>query len=167
MLLGEPWYKKNDATHNYLTNTYTIELDIKYVLMAMEKKLFKTWRKKRLQKMKEQEKAKEKEAGVSEILVAPEQSIEEYAVEETDSKPRTVSLEERDDDMTTSITGEKKKNIILNVHALPREMCMCMHARKDSYTSTFDLFSFEPMEIMRRMCLHAGGVLINYYFHEA
>lgn len=58
MLLGEPWYKENSATQSYLTNTYTIERDTKYVLMAMENKLFQTWRKERLQKVKEQQEAK-------------------------------------------------------------------------------------------------------------
>ena len=45
MLLGEPWYKKNYATHDYWAKMYTVERGTKYVLMAMEKKLFKTWRK--------------------------------------------------------------------------------------------------------------------------
>ena len=65
-------------------------------------------------------------------------------------------------------SSQKKKNIMLDVHALPGEMCMSVHARKDYYTSTLDIFSsVEPMEISRRTCLHEQGVLINYYFHQA
>ena len=43
MLLGRPWYKENNVTHDYLANTYTVNRDKKYVLMSMEKKLFKAW----------------------------------------------------------------------------------------------------------------------------
>ena len=67
MLLGKRWSKINIATHDYLANTYTIERDTKYVLMAMEKNVFKTWRKERLQKMKEQEETK-KEAKATEFF---------------------------------------------------------------------------------------------------
>ncbi|XBJ16029.1 hypothetical protein VPH35_007759 [Triticum aestivum] len=97
MLLGEPWYRKNNAAYDYLANTYTVEWDRKYVLMAMENKLFRTWRKERLQKMKEKQEPKTVRT-VTEFSSVHIQPAEKVVAEETDLKPRTVSLEGREDD---------------------------------------------------------------------
>ena len=101
MLLAGPWYKKNYATHDYHAKMYTGERGMKCVLVAMEKKLFKTWRKERLQKIKEQQKA-QKEAKVSKIYSVHIQSAVEIVATETNSKPRMVLLEEGEDDTDTT-----------------------------------------------------------------
>ena len=69
--------------------------------------------------------------------------------------------------------SRKDGNRVLNMHALPKEMCMCVHAWMYSYTSTFGQFSF-GLKIRRSMCIHEGGVLfvaksqegvlVEYYF---
>ena len=61
-----------------------------YVLKAMEKKTFRTWRNQRLLKMKEQNEATINEAEAITIFAASVQSEDDIVDLETDSKPRTV-----------------------------------------------------------------------------
>ena len=127
MSLGKPWYKENNATHDYLVNTYTVKRDTKYVLVAIEKKFFKTRRKERQQKMKEQEEAK-KEVKPTEEISAHVRSADYVIVKETDSKPRTVLLEGREDDTTINtlatavipqdVTGMVVQNYVLETDML-------------------------------------------------
>ena len=132
--------------------------------------------------MKKQEEAK-KEVKPAEKNSAQVQSAEYVVAIETDSKPRPVSLEEREDDITSNInpvviqvtqnvspmkvtcmhmiemhSRNKKEKRKLIVHALPWEMCMYVHARKCSYGSTFD--QFEQTEVRRSTCIHEAGVLV-------
>ena len=77
---------------------YTVEQDTKYVLMAMEKKPFKTWKKDRLLKMKEQEEAKKEDKATGLFSAHVMQAAEDVA-EETNLKPRTFSLQGGEDDV--------------------------------------------------------------------
>ena len=113
MLLGKPWYKNNNATHDYLANTYSIERNTKYVLVAMEKKSFKTWRKERQHKIEEQGEAK-KEDKAANIFSAHIQSADHVVPIKTDSKPRTVSFKGREDD-TPIVTAAQEDNAIFFV----------------------------------------------------
>jgi hypothetical protein len=105
MLLGKLRYKENGATYDSRSNTYTIKRENEYVLRPMDKKLFKSWRKDRLRKIKEPEEARKKEAEVVVISSAPVQSTNDTVLLGTDSKPRTVSREEREDDTTIPISS--------------------------------------------------------------
>jgi hypothetical protein len=93
LVLGQPWYKENRAAYDCLANTYTVTRDKVYVLQPMEKKLFRSWRKERLLKMKEQNEAQRKEAESATNFSTPVQSKNGVVVLETNSKPRTVLLE--------------------------------------------------------------------------
>jgi hypothetical protein len=64
----------------------------------MKKKLFRSWRKERLLKMKEQKEAQRKEAESATNFSTPVQSKDGVVALETKSKPRTVLLEEGEDD---------------------------------------------------------------------
>jgi hypothetical protein len=98
LLLGEPWYKENKVVYNFLANTYTVTRDKIYVLKVMEKKPFTAWRKDRLQKTREQKEAKKKEDAAAAIFVASVKLRDDVFPLETELKPRTVSLEEGEDD---------------------------------------------------------------------
>jgi hypothetical protein len=64
----------------------------------MEKKLFRSWRKERLLKMKEQKEASKREAEHDIIFSTPVQSEDGDVALKTSSKPRTVSFEEGEND---------------------------------------------------------------------
>jgi hypothetical protein len=116
LLLGGPWYEENRASYNSLANTYTVKRDNTYVLHPVEKKLFRSWRKERLLKKKETTAAifapsieptvqpieSTVESVFANLVVAPLGALvevaDETAVLKTDSKPRTVSFEEGEDD---------------------------------------------------------------------
>jgi hypothetical protein len=105
LLLGEPWYEENKAAYNYLANTYTIKQDNMYVLHPMEKKLFRSWRNERLLKLKKQKEAMKKETEAATIITAFVQPRDDVAVLKAGLKPRTVSLEEGEDDVAPSVTN--------------------------------------------------------------
>ena len=107
MLLGEAWYKKNNVTHDYLANTYTADRDKKYVLMFMEKKLFKAWRKDQWQKLREQQQAKKNEAIAMGNIPAPIQSAEDNIAQENNPKSRMISLQGEEDDTTLFNTRDE------------------------------------------------------------
>jgi hypothetical protein len=98
LVLGELWYKNNGAAYDRCANTYTLTQDKVYVLHPMEKKLFRSWRKERLLKMKEQKEASKREAEHDIIFSTPVQSEDGDVALKTSSKLRTVSFEEGEDD---------------------------------------------------------------------
>jgi hypothetical protein len=87
----------NTTAYDCLANTYTVTRDKVYVLKPIEKKMFRTWRKERIQKLKEQDE-EEIMAESAPIFSAIVQSGVTIVALETDSKPRTVSHEEGEDD---------------------------------------------------------------------
>jgi hypothetical protein len=87
----------------------------------MEKKPFRTWRKGRLQKMKEQKEAKKKEADTATFLCAPVQFTYEDVAVQTKEKQRTVSVEEGEEGeadtvthwITVLLTKEKPRTVLV------------------------------------------------------
>ena len=130
LLLGRPWQYDHNATHEGRTNTYSFwDAGKRRVLRPMFGNAIKM-----------------------------DEHVALKKVAKTATKPRTVSFEEREDDITSNINPvviqvaqnvspmkvtcmhmiemhsrnkEEKRKLI--VHALPWEMCMYVHARKCSY----------------------------------
>ena len=143
MLLGELWSKENGATYNHRDSTYAVAHGKEYVLKPLEKKIFRTWRNDRLQKIKKQEaeakfraleEAKRREAAKAALFPVPVPSTEREAdaaaeifkeavqfphnVSNNDLKPRTVSPKGGEDDEAPPIL-----NIGL-LHGFNGQICM-------------------------------------------
>jgi hypothetical protein len=123
LLLGRPWYNVQgavyhmDDAYNYVQ--YSVPYGNKtYNLLSMDIKLYRTWRDDRLQKKKDEEDAKKKEVEAEAILTRPTQSRDDVAALETDSKPRTVSPEVREDDMAPDILYVTSDTVQLNIGVL-------------------------------------------------
>lgn len=76
VLLGELWYKEKGAKYDHRANTYTVERGKDYVLKPMEEKIFRTWRKDRLRKRKEQKEGNKMEAEAAAIFSATVRPID-------------------------------------------------------------------------------------------
>jgi hypothetical protein len=113
LFLGRSWCKDQGAAYhmdNYYYTKYVVPYDNKmYTLMSMDTMMYKAWREDRLkkkdvvEKIKEQEEAKKREAKAIVLLHAPVQSTTDIIALKTDSKPRTVSLKEGEDDEAASM----------------------------------------------------------------
>ena len=114
LLLGEPWYKEHDVTYDCKTHRYTIKKGKKCSLVPMGVERFISWRKEHLEKIKEQEE-EEKKVEVAEIFAVVIQSSEE----EVNSKPKTVSMQGGEDDMTNT------KFICINDHHDVEDVGLC------------------------------------------
>jgi hypothetical protein len=183
LLLGEPWYKMNMVAYDYLANTYTVTQDNVYVLKPMEKKMFKSWRKGRLLMMKKQKEATNKEGEAATIFSAPGQSIQAATifsslvqsiqavtvVLKTDSKPRTVSFEEGEDDTATPdiITGpiEFEPTYLQVMHTNEDELVQTTHKHPvaldmDTYTiwtKPDSIFPYAYMPNHQAISMHVHG----------
>ena len=120
--------------------------------MPMEKKPFKIWRKDRLQKLKDQIEEEKKETDVAAVFSTLVPSLDVNIAEDTDSKPRTVSYEDREDDtvhriltMSTIDPIEPKhdeKKLDIGLHGIRRVQApRCM----DEPESFFDWPRTEPI----------------------
>ena len=100
LLLGKPWYKEHDVAYDCQTHVYTVKKGKKYDLVPMGQNHFIAWRREHQKKIKEEEDAKKNMVEATEISMITIQSVHENIVIKIESKLRTVSVQEGEDDAT-------------------------------------------------------------------
>jgi hypothetical protein len=122
LLLGRPWCTDQGATYHmehYYYTKYVVPYGNKmYTLVSMDTMKYKAWRDEKLQKLKEEEEHKNKEAELkireqeeakkrdteaAALLLVHVPSTADIVAFKSDSKPRTVSPEEGEDDVASPI----------------------------------------------------------------
>jgi hypothetical protein len=122
LLVGSLWCKDQGATHHmehYYYTKYVVTYGNKmYTPMSMDTMKYKAWRYEKLQKLKEeevnknkeaelkireQEEAKKRDAEADALLLVHVPSTADIFAFKTDSKPRTVSPEGKEDDVAPPI----------------------------------------------------------------
>jgi hypothetical protein len=157
LLLGKPWNQEQGAVYfmdnNYKYSKYDVIYGEKlYTLLSMDTRLYKPWREERLQKKKDQEKAKKNEVDTVVLYHGPVQSIDDIAALKTDSKPRTVSFEEGEDDVVPANIlpnyFQVKENNQRQISTLESKTKLAGHA-------------YEPVQ-----CMDVGLLLVDQWEKE-